>query len=199
MSKSKSKKDKQKKVLIWGGISAVALFLLLRKKDKPGNNNGTIQTGTLPRGLSNLNPMNIKISDVSWENKVPKSQNTDGTFEQFKNLKSGYLATLQNLDFYLRHNADTLRKVVYRWDRGFSGDYPTYYLDYVVEHSGLNPNDEIPGLYAWTDKAKAEQLFWKIILNMSTFENGHNWRANIQKTHSEFFIPAFNELWQRVH
>lgn len=36
------------------------------------------------RGVRNNNPGNLKITALAWRGKVPREQNSDGTFEQFR-------------------------------------------------------------------------------------------------------------------
>lgn len=38
---------------------------------------------TLPRGVRNNNPGNLRITTINWKGKVPNTQNSDRSFEQF--------------------------------------------------------------------------------------------------------------------
>jgi hypothetical protein len=49
------------------------------------------------RALRNNNPFNLRISGSAWKGKVPRPLNTDGSFEQFYELKWGVRAGLKNM------------------------------------------------------------------------------------------------------
>src|ERR1700741_2538170 len=75
----------------------IILYVRYRKKkpdgagiaETPKHQETAKPTGTAPnpgatnRGLKNNNPGNIHITSQSWKGKIPKTLNTDGSFEQF--------------------------------------------------------------------------------------------------------------------
>lgn len=55
-----------------------------------------------PRGIRNNNPGNIRYSPLNnWDGKVPISQNTDGSFEQFVEFRYGVAALIKLLKKYI--------------------------------------------------------------------------------------------------
>jgi hypothetical protein len=63
----------------------------------------------MKRGTRNKNPGNIKLTSLSWRGKVPNSENTDGTFEQFTEMPFGIRALYRLLVTYV--NKYKLRSV----------------------------------------------------------------------------------------
>lgn len=115
-----SKKDKNRAALIWGGVITLGVLLMLRQRQQPDT-----PSGSGPRGLINKNPLNIIASNIQWEDKVPLAVNTEvqsGKFqppmEQFFTMQGGYLATLKNLQSYLKISPMTLSEIVRMWASG---------------------------------------------------------------------------------
>lgn len=70
------------------------LTYLGKTKDWLGN--------TLTRGYRNNNMGNIRISKTkNYLGRVPLEQNTDGSFEQFKEFRYGTLAMIELLEKYI--------------------------------------------------------------------------------------------------
>lgn len=102
--------------------------------------------GSAPRGIRNNNPGNIKISSSAWQGKVPVSQNTDGTFEQFTSYAYGVRAMLKLLQNYIqRDGKDTIRKIIYKYaPPGGTDKNPTEnYIRKVSEWSGIGADQRI--------------------------------------------------------
>lgn len=119
----------------------------------------------LPRGQRNNNPGNIKINAAnSWQGKVPVSQNTDGTFEQFVAYKYGIRAMIVLLRNYLSQGHNTLRKIIYKYAPP-SVDPSQAYLNFVVARTGISANTALS--FNFSD-------FRKITLAMTRFENGRD-------------------------
>ena len=146
--------------------AGVALYFGTRDKKGEGESpteNPPPYTGTLPRGLRNNNPGNIKLSSTPWKGKIPPGENTDGTFEQFKTMDYGTRAMIKVLQtYYTRYGLNTIKTLLARYAP--NSENPTSnYVDFVVKKSGYGPNAPL-------DMSK--ETLKKIILPMADFENG---------------------------
>jgi len=187
--KEKKKLKKYLPVLLLVGGGAVAYAISRSRStnqdeggedpggEDPGAQDHGLPLANLPRGLSNNNPLNIKLTSISWLGKVPKNQNTDGTFEQFFELSNGYKATITNLLAYKNLGYNTLRKIIEHWAPYDAGNY----LTYVSTQSGLAPDEIL------TDNVynKAKNL-WGIVRPMAIFENGVGYTAQVESTWDSF-------------
>jgi hypothetical protein len=52
---------------------------------------------SLPRGIRNNQPGNIRISNIPWKGKVPFSENTDGSFEQCYRMVDGIRMLMKDI------------------------------------------------------------------------------------------------------
>ena len=69
---------------------------------------------TLPRGLRNNNPGNIRITKDKWQGL--RDEQTDKSFFQFTEMKWGYRALIRTLQNYRkRHNCQTIADFINRW------------------------------------------------------------------------------------
>lgn len=69
---------------------------------------------TLPRGLRNCNPGNIRSSRSIYKGEIVPSQ--DPAFRQFRSLDWGYRAIFVLLDTYrTRHGLRTIAQMISRW------------------------------------------------------------------------------------
>lgn len=72
----------------------------------------TLQKKT-PRGIRNNNPLNIRIGN-DW--KGEKLPNTDGSFEQFTEMKYGLRAGFIILRNYInKYGLNTIKEIIKRW------------------------------------------------------------------------------------
>lgn len=88
---------------IVAGILIVVLILIsqIRPKTDKTQKSYLGQSGK-PRGVRNNNPGNIRYSSTNpWFGKVPITQNTDGSFEQFVEWRYGVLALIKLLTKYI--------------------------------------------------------------------------------------------------
>lgn len=66
-----------------------------------------------PRGIRNNNPLNIRIGNDWQGEKLP---NTDGSFEQFTEMKYGLRAGFILLRNYInKYGLNTIEKIIKRW------------------------------------------------------------------------------------
>ena len=69
---------------------------------------------TLPRGLRNNNPGNIRLSKDNWQGLAPEQ--TDPQFFQFTAPEWGYRALIKTLQTYRKkHNLQTIAEMISRW------------------------------------------------------------------------------------
>ena len=95
----------------------------------------------LPRGMRNKNPGNIRISISEWQGEVPVDENTDGTFEQFTEMKYGIRALMKLLIKYIRSGRDTIEKVITRYAPGNENNTEAY-IQAVCNYTGFQ-RDEV--------------------------------------------------------
>ena len=70
----------------------------------------------MKRGTRNNNPANIKLTALNWRGKVPNSENTDGTFEQFTDMEYGIRALYRLLVTYVnKYNLRTVDEIIDRY------------------------------------------------------------------------------------
>lgn len=105
----------------------------------------------MKRGTRNNNPGNIKLTSLSWRGKVPNSENTDGTFEQFREMPYGIRALYRLLVTYV--NKYKLRSVDAIIDRyAPSGENReqnrTNYKQFVKNDAQTDRLDNVGDLYA---------------------------------------------------
>lgn len=97
-------------------------------------------TSTLPRGVRNHNPLNIRINAANkWQGKLPDALNTDGAFEQFGDpimgLRAGAVLLINHFE---RRGADTLAKLIPIWAPASENDVEAY-VGSVARATGLDP------------------------------------------------------------
>lgn len=69
---------------------------------------------SLPRGLRNCNPGNIRITKDKWQGL--REVQTDKSFFQFTEMRWGYRALLRTLQNYREiHNCQTIADFIKRW------------------------------------------------------------------------------------
>jgi hypothetical protein len=193
-------KNKKQRNWIITIVIPILAFLLLRKKEtgatasNVGNTAGT--TGQLlipglPRGLGNNNPLNLRISSSRWLGKVPISENTDGSFEQFKDgtyqgqpgLVMGYRAAIKNIIYHVNTGNDTISKLIHAWAPASDGNNPTSYAQKVASNTGNQTTTKVP----INDPSK----LWPIVREMAIIENGIAYKDKIRQSD---FNKAYNLL-----
>ena len=132
-----------------GGGGAQALFWGMKKQ-------------TIPRGLRNNNPLNIRISTSNWVGK--RKENTDGVFEQFISKEYGIRAAIILVRRYIgEYGLNTIEKIVSRWAPSNENDTAKY-IETVVQKSGINPDRII--------KKDDKYTICRILFVMTYVENG---------------------------
>ncbi|MGL4853201.1 MAG: structural protein P5 [Phocaeicola sp.] len=105
---------------------------------------------TLPRGLRNNNPGNIRNSEATdWKGEVSSSTKNDKSFEEFKDMPHGYRALIKLLQNYrLKHNCQTIVDFISRWAPKHENDTNAY-IQRVCKEMQV-PTTYVPDIY---DKA----------------------------------------------
>ena len=95
---------------------------------------------TIPRGIRNNNPLNIRIGNV-WLGEVANP--TDNEFEQFVSMFYGLRAGFILLRRYInRYHLTTIPLIISRWAPG-SENNTVKYIDTVCRLSGLQPDTQL--------------------------------------------------------
>ena len=100
---------------------------------------------TLPRGLRNNNPLNIRHSASRWQG--ARVEQTDKAFVQFTSMTMGYRAAWRILETYYKHfeaqhKPFTPRNIIYRWAPPNENDSEAY-LRRVCRLTNLAGNEAL--------------------------------------------------------
>jgi len=115
-----------------------------KEKEKP-DNPGTAETptikqnSTLPRGLRNNNPLNIRHNSDTFQGEVT---GTDKSFKTFSCMPYGYRAAFVILHTYLQRGENTIAKIVSRWSPPIENDTAKY-IEFVEKYSGIPRHKEL--------------------------------------------------------
>jgi len=116
---------------------------------------------TLPRGLRNNNPLNIRHNTDWFQGEVRPG--TDNAFKQFKTAAYGYRAAFVILGTYLASGKNTIEKIINCWAPE-SENNTARYIDAVERLSGIKRNKVLT--------AQSGEDYVKIVIAMSWVENG---------------------------
>lgn len=122
-----------------------------------------------PRGIRNRNPGNVKISTSAWTGKIPVTQNTDGTFEQFTDPKYGIRVIAKLLLKYQRDKSKTTVRALIGepggWAPTISDKNPSTYATTVARELGISET-------AYVDLSAPNGLLERMVIAIIRFENG---------------------------
>lgn len=125
---------------------------------------------TLPRGLRNCNPLNIRKGD-NWQGLAP--QQTDASFCTFKTNAWGYRAAIRLIYRYQTvYKKNTIEKIISRWAPPEDRNNTKAYIKRVSQISGIAPNIN----FYVTNKEDA----CKLVRAMAIVENGEDWKSFIR-------------------
>ena len=133
----------------------------------------------LPRGIRNNNPGNIRIGATEWKGKIPVTQNTDGSFEQFQDFAHGVRAMTKLLTGYIEKGFDTVMKITNRYAPAADNNQPLAYAETVAGRVGVGVNEKLS-----PDKATMRGL----VQQMSRVENGGDYITD----------EIFNQAWNLI-
>lgn len=104
---------------------------------------------SMRRGLRNNNPGNLRMTDIAWKGKVPRAENKDGAFEQFRDYQGvpGYVWGLRAMFMDVRGDItkdgkNTLRKLIEEYAPAIENKTDSYILA-VGKEVGLQPDAPI--------------------------------------------------------
>lgn len=131
-------------------VFLIIAFFYLIKKDKGAPDPGATGKAKIQpngkncksRGVRNNNPGNIRISSNNWDGKIPKDQNTDGSFEQFVTWVHGLRAMTKLIINYIKGGHDTITKIINRYAPPVENQ-TTNYINFVVKETGILANQTI--------------------------------------------------------
>ena len=116
----------------------------------------------LPRGLRNNNPGNLIMTDIDWQGEIPHSQNTDGHFEQFVELRWGVRAMMKDIIHDINKGKDTLNALIEEYAPPHENDTEAY-IGFVSGFTGILPDVQI---------TITKPIVQAIVLAKITLENG---------------------------
>lgn len=132
---------------------------------------------SLPIGLRNNNPLNIRVSNNTWLGKVA----SDNAFEKFSSLEYGIRAAVKNLlTYYNRDGLKTVKQIVNKWAPP-TENHTLNYISYVSQTMGVASNAALP-----LDK----NIFASLVAAMSDVELGKQYGISKDKVLS--VIKQFN-------
>lgn len=94
------------------------------------------QYASLPRGIRNNNPGNIKYDGTSWQGMV----GNDGTFVIFADMGWGVRALAKSLTTIINGGNNTITGIISQWAPASDGNDDAAYINSVSVDTGLDPN-----------------------------------------------------------
>lgn len=126
---------------------------------------------SLPLGLRNNNPLNIRVSSNTWIGKIP----TSNSFENFSTLEYGIRAAVKNLiTYYTRDKLVTVGSIVSKWAPP-SENHTSNYIKYVADKMGVSATSII---------SLNVETFSKLVAAMSDVELGKSYGVSVDKVKS---------------
>jgi hypothetical protein len=99
---------------------------------------------SLPRGLRNNNPLNIRLTNTTWQGQLKPG--TDKEFCQFVEMRYGYRAAFVLLHrYYHVWNCKTVRQIINRWAPSSENDTAAY-VNRVCKLMMFPPDDKLPSV-----------------------------------------------------
>lgn len=118
---------------------------------------------TLPRGIRNNNPGNIRHSGARWEGLA--QQQTDENFVTFTAPEYGVRALARILiNYQVHHHLDTTEQIIHRWAPP-TENLTDAYVRAVARAVGVNPADRV-------DLRNNRQLLTRFVDAIISHENG---------------------------
>lgn len=94
------------------------------------------------KGLRNNNPGNLRIGSSNWMGKIPVSQNTDGSFEQFETWIYGLRAMIKLIRNYIGDGHNTINKIINRYAPPHENS-TNQYIAFLVKETGKYSNAKL--------------------------------------------------------
>ena len=98
---------------------------------------------SLPRGIRNHNPLNIRRSKDQWKGMAEVQ--SDRAFVQFKSLEYGWRAAFYLLTrtYYHKYRLYTIRGIISRWAPTQDNNDTSAYIQNVSRLTGIDPDEPI--------------------------------------------------------
>ena len=98
---------------------------------------------SLPRGIRNHNPLNIRRSKDQWRGMAEVQ--SDRAFVQFKSLEYGWRAAFYLLTrtYYHKYRLYTIRGIISRWAPPQDNNDTSAYIANVSRLTGIDPDEPI--------------------------------------------------------
>ena len=97
---------------------------------------------SLPRGIRNHNPLNIRRSKDQWQGL--RATQTDAAFCQFETMEYGWRAAFMLLTrtYYHKYRLYTIRAIISKWAPSSENDTSAYIAN-VSRLTGIDPDEPI--------------------------------------------------------
>lgn len=144
-----------------------------------------LNNASLPRGLRNNNPGNIRFSSANdWVGKIPYSQNKDAgkAFEQFTHIHFGIRAKMVLIYNKVNSGTNTIAKLIANYAPPSENDTVAY-INQVVSMTGIDRNAVIE---------LNEQSLIALCKAISLMENGANFSSYITDADYKDAIAVFD-------
>ncbi len=122
-----------------------------------------IYRASLPRGIRNNNPGNIKLTSIQWQG-MQQVQN-DKTFVQFIHPRYGFRAMTRILRNYQKRGVDTVRQIVSTYAPKDENDTEAY-INFIANELRVQPDEFI----------NIEKRLFDLLKAIHAFENGSLWQ-----------------------
>lgn len=179
LTKFKRPIRKYRKVITWA-IGLLVFFLILSSQIPPrkdARQKSYLGQANLPRGIRNNNPGNLRYSPLNnWQGKIPISQNTDGSFEQFIEWRYGIRALLVLLKGYILKYG-TIEAMIKHYAPN-SENNTELYIQRVASDTGIPRNQVV---------TSTRETLMKLAISISQYENGKGY---------EITEPDFQEAYK---
>ena len=129
----------------------------------------TVRRSSLPRGIRNNNPGNIRLTDIQWQG-MQEAQN-DPAFVQFIDPVYGFRAMTRILRNYQRRGLVTLRDMISTYAPKSENDTNAY-VNFVANRLNVSPDTALD---------LALHLF-PLLKAISEFENGSRFANHYDNT-----------------
>lgn len=142
----------------------------------------------LPRGVRNNNPGNLILTNENWIGKIPRSQNTDGTFEQFTTIEYGIRAMAIDILGDVKQHNYTLAQLITEYAPPSENPTNTY-INTIAANSGINPN--VPLVFN-------NLVLAEVLRAMIDFENGQQAATLVSDEMIVSGMQLLPEYWLNV-
>lgn len=145
------------------------------------------KNSSLPRGLRNNNPLNIRLSATRWNGMCDVQD--DKQFCQFKSMRWGWRAAFLLLySYYTKHGLKTIRGIISRWAPPADNNNTEAYIKRVADYMLVEPDKQLPSPQDYP-------LIWIwLAQGMCTVENGQLQR-DFREIYYGWALAAYERKW----